>query len=576
MSEITRKKLAKGTKLQAQPVNDFFDATQTAIRNRTLNKENVPYESTFELNYSIDCIRWAEAGDQAWTFPFILPETQDKFSTQQQEDTTSATLRSIVLSTDQGDEPIVWRPEADQGDGTQIILGTSEGDAGIFSIKLAIFKKTPTVVESNLNTWEQELLSYDVPGLAFAVNNMSTNPFVIKDINKQFPPDSAYCLSFSITFERGGTLAPGGRVVLLKNTQISLKFSTPLRVRDTQAGDDDDPTGMANSPVLYGSGADSQDTISLGTINPGDTIQEDPLQTNIEQLDDKLQKKMSGGYSSTWSKPDFAEQLDIQAYEAFVVPLFNNDRLYMAYGLDMTKMPYTQTSVAPISVVPDGDPGTVALDQVFDRRIIPINNAFEVHHIFLCYQGRTTTGPQRDIANRQEGTTSVLQNVGDMVCYVSIGSGWNSDWYGVQNIVQVSESDWNDFNVVDQAVDPLTQNDFRNIGFTTTRIQQLPLNFEAAGTNSEGIGYFDNGIPVFVGRGVGYNSNDRTNHTNTPGIGPIAPNTRGQEKYINFVLGWTGLPYTNELSNYNAGDLLANGGAHLLIIGKKSLARSEW
>lgn len=583
MSKITRKKLTKGTKLQAQPVNDFYQNVENSIRNRTLDKDNLSYETPFELEWSIDSINWTDdttTQEQAWTYPFILPATQDIFSTQLTENSLPYTLRQIVVSMDQGDEPVVWFPKQSRllPAGGIELLGTSEGDAGKFTFKINIFKKTPSLVESGIKTWETELASYEIPGTAFAVANQGTNPYVIKNINQKFTSDSAYCMSVQFIGQTPSADEAGLRNLCIKNLQISLKFTTPIRTRDEQEGDDDDPTGMANNPVLYGGGVDSQDPISLGTINPGDTIQEDPLQTNIEEFDKKLQRKLSGGFSSTWSKPDFYEQLNAQAYHAFTVPLFNNDYVYEDLGLNMIFSPYTQgTSIRPdLQVVPDGDPTAQPLEYVYDRRVIPITEPFQIHHIFLCYEGRNTFGPNRSISSHSEGRSTSLTSVGTMQLEVFLGSGWNSDWYGTESIAYYESSNWNSSNVVDEAVDPLTQTSFQDVGATRTRIIQIPLIYQAAGTNSEGQGYFTNGIPTFVGRGVGYNSNDRTQHVRTVGFIPTPSGTKGQEKFIHIVMGWYGLPYSNEASSHNAKDLLANGGAHLIIIGKKSLIRSEW
>lgn len=584
MSKITRKKLTKGTKLQAQPVNDFYQAVERTIGERTLNKENLVYQTPFELEWSIDSINWTNdvlTQQQAWTFPFILAATQDIFSPQLTEESIAYTLRQIVVSMDQGDEPIVWFPKQSRllPAGGVELLGTSEGDAGNFDFKINIYKKTPSVVEANIKTWETEMVSYDIPGAAFAVANQGTNPYVIKNINQKFTSDSAYCMSVQFIGQTPSADEAGLRNLCIKNLQISLKFTTPIRQRDSQSGDDTDPTGMANNPTLYGTGGDSTDPISLGLINPGDTIQENPLQTNIEELDKKLQRKMSGGFSSTWSKPAFYEQLDAQAYHAFTVPLFNNDYLYDDKGIDMTKAPYTEANITMnLPIVPDGDPGRVQLTTLYDRRVIPITEPFEIHHIFLCYEGRDGFGPDRSINSHATGWGggAPLGSLGIMSLEVFLGSGWNSDWYGTESIAYWQQNNWNSLNVVDEAVDPLTQTRFQNVGETRTRIIQIPLNYEANPSNSLGSGYYENGIPTFVGRGVGFNSNDRTEHVRVVGNAPTPSYTKGQEKFIHIVMGWDELTYTNELSNHNAEDLLANGGAHLIFIGKKSLVKSEW
>lgn len=588
MSDITRKKLTKGTKLQAQPVDDFFTSVASAIQNRELDKDNLPYESGFELNYSIDSIGWTadtETQQQAWTFPFILPEPQDTFSRTFQLSSTSTpyTLRRIVFSLDQGDEPIVWFPyqkHTHVASGQDHTMGTVKGGMSGVSFELNIFKKTPSIVANQIKTWETELVSFTIPGTAFNFNNMGQNPYVLENINKLFSSDSAYCMSLQFFGDQPAADADLNRNAMIKNLQISLEFSTALRVRDQQGGTDDNPTGMANNPVLYGDGSDSPDTISLGPITPGDTIQADPLQTNIEELDKKVQRKMSGGYSSKWSKPQFQEQLDIQAYDAFVVPLFNNNYNYKTEGMDLLTMPYTRANP---TLTPDQKPtppgADVSLDRVYDRRVIPITEPFEIHHVFLCYEGRDTSGPSPTISSHATPGGIPLVNTGTLELELFMGSGWGSDWYGTESLAYWQEANWNDTNIVDAGVDPLVQTIAQQEGETRTRIIQIPLNYEAAATNSEGFGYYNNGIPAFVGRGVGYNSNDRTQHVRTRGIAPTIAHTKGQEKFLHILMGWYGLPYNTAVDGpgeFYGRDLLANGGAHLLIIGKKSLVRSEW
>ena len=131
---------------------------------------------------------------------------------------------------------------------------------------------------------------------------------------------------------------------------------------------------------------------------------------------------MSGGFSSTWSKPAFYEQLDAQAYHAFTVPLFNNNIVYDDEGIDMTKVPYTEAAITMnLPIVPDGGPGIIPLEYVYDRRVIPITEPFEIHHIFLCYEGRDAAGPGRSIDSHKEGRAIALGNIGSLQLEVFLG-----------------------------------------------------------------------------------------------------------------------------------------------------------
>ena len=166
MSKITRKKLVKGTKLQAQPVDDLYTAVGNEISNATINDDNVEHlEGTFRLNWWLSNINWAnatatvnpeKANEQAYNFPFILPPTQDIFNTTIDENSKYYTMKDLTLSIDQGDEPIDWlAPHNDSSSpsGYSWSAGT-KSEAGKFEIDIYFWNKTPSSVASNTTHWE--------------------------------------------------------------------------------------------------------------------------------------------------------------------------------------------------------------------------------------------------------------------------------------------------------------------------------------------------------------------------------------------------------------------------------------
>jgi len=595
MSKIERKKLVKGTKLQAEPIDDFFTAVNNeikAIGTTGLDRDNISYLSSFHLKWTLSSILWGTTGiisergefksEQAYCFPFILPETQDKFSSQITADSTYYTLKDIVMSLDQGDEPINWFPWQTKAGPSYTPQGTTTGDAGNYNFKLSIFKKTPWTVNNNITHWESEIASFNIPGTAFAVSNMALNPFVISDTNLRISPDSSYCAVLTFEGQTPSQDEDAQTNNRINNIQIDFRFITEIRQRDIAQAPDADPTGMANAPTLYK--APTSDNLSLGAINPGDLIQEDPLQTNIEKIDDKIEKKLSGGFSSTWAKPQAREQLiNVQAYEAFNVQMFNNTWVYKDAGIDMYQMPYTRDVASDPDIVPLPGPSTANFEYVWDRAIIPITEPFEIHSIYLAWEQRDGTGPTIDKVTHEVQKTGLTFPF-DMACEVVLHSGWNSDWYGTQSISYFAPptNQWGTTNLVDQAVDPLLQNikiATATLGEAPIRIVQIPLNYDnTGGQNSEGVGYYGNGIPVFVGRGVGFNSDSRNNVASQVGpVVPVSPATKGLEKCIEIKLGFLNM---TAITNLEGEQYWANGptapGFNIIIIGKKSLVRSEW
>lgn len=591
MSKITRQKLVKGTKLQAQPVDDLFVAVQTEIDGSTINKDNIPYESSFHLSWMLDSLNWGDGtggkmdGNKAFNMPFILAPTQDLFNVQITETSEYYTLREIIFSHDQGDEAQNWFPHQTAAGPRLEALGSSRGDAGNYNFVLTIFKKTPSLVASNITHWESEVVSFVIPGTAFLLSNMGLNPYVIKDINKLFSPDSIYVATLKFEGQAPTADTVGLRNNRIANIEIDLRFTTPLRTRDTGTGTTD-PTGMANAPKSFQTV--TNDSISLGSISPTDPIDETPLQDNIEVLDSKLTRKLSGGFNDTYSKPQFKEQTSIAAYEAFNVQLFNNIWNYDILGMDLYQMPYTNTTVNDPGIEPSA-PSTHTFDSLADRRMIPINEPFEIHGIYLCWQQRGdsfTAGsvPDTTLVNHQERLQFVNQDAGSsMDVEVVLHSGWNSEWYGTQSIAYSTSTDWLNDGVVDKATDPFLQAvDFSpgtlaNLGEPNMRIVQIPLNFDSTGVqNSQGIGFISTGIPIFVGRGVGYNSDQRTSVcSNTAAAVPSPPVTRGVEKFLEFKVSFNGLPYTNlETEQYFLNGPTAPG-MTFIVIGKKSLVKSS-
>jgi len=620
MSKLTRKKLVKGTKLQAQQITGTQVPINEGLNEQAVNSENLDkYESPFRLNFWLPQIRFGDnpnpasdpfgyedlafyykpwfAKNQVYNYPFIIPATQDIWTEQINENSRYYTLREISFSQDQGDEPISWlslitsqetsTPYAEQSPTypytstySNMIYEacTREFD---YSIRLSLWSKTPWAIDNNLTIWEDQLGSWTIPFTAFVNPNMSFNPYVISDLSLQLAPDRSYCWQLELfsnnpelvveLFGEGDQEATFDQY--LKNIQMSLLLTTPLRQFDEAAGTKLDPS-VQNYPWTYAGGVNG--TTTLTNISPGDTIDAAPLQDNNEAIDHIFQHKIQGGHNTLWSKPFAAQQSDLSAYDVIAVNLFNQVGSLKYGGIDGGFMPYKTQ-----------DEETEELLSIADRKCFSIYEPFTIHSMYVGFQ--MGGGPAREQHLEAQGTSSVP----DLDVEVVMHSGWRSDRYATQQIgyLQIRNEDPT-ANLVDAAVDPVVQSNSREnsanfaIGSPSLVLYQVSLN----GTQTPPPAFYNQGTPYYVGRGIGFNSDDRSRITDSAN-NSAEPKTKGLEKLIEVRVKWMGqvepppfvptppppsvvIPVQADPSSRPIG--ISAPGICVYLIVKKSLTKSEW
>ena len=140
-------------------------------------------------------------------------------------------------------------------------------------------------------------------------------------------------------------------------------------------------------------------------------------------------------------------------------------------------------------------------------------------------------------------------------------------------------------DLIDKAVDPFTQRVTHAaatpyLGEPSIFTLPIPLNYRvAAAPNQQGVGYNTTGIPIYVGRGLGDDSDDRVNMALSTGSVVVA-NTgfnKGVEKLLEFKITVDGVSYEVDANNRA---LWADGpnapGFTFVVVCKKMLTKSEW
>lgn len=625
MSKITRKKLVKGTKIQAQTIGAFDTAVASGLNNQGIDATNLDkYESTFRLNWWLPQLQYGNEPDpadadpadpayfarvwwdknQVYNFPFILPATQDIWTTGINEQSKYYTLRDITFSHDQGDEPIsylAYPAVSGSWESTENVKSNNTTYAPYFyeantkdfefTFRLTLWAKTPNIVNDDITIWEDELGSWEIPYTAFINPSMGFNPFVIENLNIQLSPDKSYCFTVEfdgvpqslIIFLEGETTAIARFwEQYLKNLQFSFRFSTPLRRFDTETGNvKTSPTNVQNFPFTYKGAQD--DNISPVPTVPNTFILADPIQSNQEQVDHRFQNKLQGGHNTLWSKPFASQQTDLAAYDIITVQLLNNTANMRWGGFDVGQFPYrTYTGEFEENLTSFGD-----------RKAISIYHPFTIHSAYIGLQTRIDIGgashgtPSRQyhlLSNNTEGFSGILDV--ELVMH----SGWRADRTATQQIAKISidGSELRSSNYIDRAIDPVIQSNLREntanfqVGVSSIWLFQMNLNGSQPLRN---IAFYDQGLPYYVGRGIGYNSDDRTYVTDSGGtINP--PKTLGQEKLLEARLKVSGItippvpsttfPLPSVPANTRIWDGLCIPGITLYLVVKKSLVKSEW
>lgn len=628
MAKINRQKLAKGTFLKSNKINEFVNEVKNAVNSGELDENNIPFVAPTRLVFNSRCLKrdpdapttlyanlkgdmgaWETAGILLPTdgydislfqhFLFTLPEPQENFDTDgiQNQNTKNYTLSEVAIQADNLHNPAAQVADLDNDYHTNSLSAT---DA--MNITVTIHRKTPSS-KSDTYYWEEEIGKWEIPASVFLDGSLSRNPYLFEDLNIKLAPDSIYLLSLAFPtkeFTVDGAAATFGDLFSIDNVQVSLTFLSELRSGDVVIEDRGAGTTTAQN---YPADQTNETVITTTDIVANSEITEASIQDNLEALDDAAHRKLVGGYDDHGNKPNMSQLLGF-SYGVQQVPLFNNNDMLFNWERHVPGGPaHAQAQAFGFSSSTwqypyNGDPfpiyepiatavGERKVYSVADRKFIPIHSPFMIHHILLTYWTGT---PIFLDTNRCENINTkfkvavILHTVGrgDTIARHQIAEAEFQPTTGTdartgQNII-VDEAYW----LEQQNVNYFTNQTKERCGFTV----QIPTNHGTT-ADKQGKGYTTTGVPIFVGRGEygpSAGPTQRTSLFRRTQDDTLVNYTQGQEQMLEVILkienlvDGVSLNYRQDgsIDDYDTSIKLQQPGAMLYLIGKTPLQNPRW
>jgi len=496
VADVTRDKLARGTRLTRQHVSTPLTAIAAAMSASIQADKMKDGWSTFSMAWHIPVL-WGpywlgpsvnvnEGFQGSMILPFVLPPTQDKFSTigTQDPNDPKIVLEEFSFSFDQrGESAMTFGAYAGAEEG--LLSEDSASSLSALEAKLVF-----SLREKNSQIWNsaaKSLASKSVFELEYPLNAafsdfIKLNPFVQTGLEQEMHPYRTYVLTLDASqMVDSSARSPAGVHPSLMSAVIRLKFRSELMVRDTTAA-----PGIQNIPTKH-NGLYVGESITITSPAGNSQIEADSadgVQTNIATIDQRFTEGLKGGYdefSDTYPKQHINSDA---GYEVLVVPMWQTSNGFITKGMGLD-LPYV------------GGAGTVATG---DRRIIPLKYPITIQHVVAV---STWAGPLRT-ANiyRRPALVTFTTEIG-----VGIGVGLRADNHAYQ---QVAYATWTalEASKAPFRIDKIQASESSSYKHENDRVAaemfQIPL--VHAGNASKGVGFLTaggtnlNGHPVFAGR----------------------------------------------------------------------------
>ena len=407
MPKITRKKLTRGTKLTNDVVYQPLVDVATAMRSHTLDGDNIDTpHGTFRINLNIPFVPsafWTDSQKIHLCLPFTLPPLQDEISAAGTltETSTTYTLTEFGISFDQRAEPasIVdgdhWSYDAVAGNEIVVVLAEKrmlsyDTDAPLYP--------------------EREVASFTLDGVAFSGRTLRLNPFLMTGMSKEIHPYRSYMVMVNAPKALANSTA-------LVSLNITMKFRTPLKARDTVAGG-----AVQNMPTVH-NGAKTSQVIAVTPPVGGTVIRSEGatgLGTEIGIVDAALGSRLEGGYLADGDVPVVEHLATDSCYEVIAVPLWQN------FGPVSCLQANLVDRAAWINHT-----GAAGRGPIIDYRRIPIDYPFVLHHVIAVSNYAAPAPITTSGARHPTGTQ--LFKVG-----VLMGTGIRGDFFQYEQLAYLS------------------------------------------------------------------------------------------------------------------------------------------
>lgn len=554
MAKVTRKRLARGTKLTSDhiqtPLGDI--ATQVNlgdIEHEQLEAENGTFRINLHIPYMASDFPFSVApvvgGGTSGTMsrggfgiPFTLPPAQEMFSAQPNffsisEDQPHFVLEELSFSFDQRAEPAAIKDHLSSGPlpadqlnvlkmgstgPAQAIQGTMDFDeVTSYDMSLSILEKPQEYFGESEPFFQKTLFSAPISYNLFQSDVRRFNPLIIRNINATLSPFKTYAFVIKAPSLGQTPEKPDDRKShALVSVQISMKVRATLVQRDLydavsnplQNWPTKDSNMARRTPGLVGQ--------SVVVTPPGvgapilaDTGSADTsVSLVMGKVDDVFRGGLSGGVDENCEPAAKQQLLDDASYDIMAFPLMNNRRFGGIISRYVTDEPYCPDQAADI----------------WDRRILPLHYPFVIHHIVLAWNwnrffaAAPTAAPGAfSTAGFAPASDTFTVEIG-----VGIGEGIRSDGRGYQQIARLElvnpanphqpSATWRSTMIdrctvnpgsIQDPANPYQGNGALRVGMGTSgnylwewELHQVPLVRGAY----NGTGYFTQGPPVFVGK----------------------------------------------------------------------------
>ena len=621
MAKITRKRLARGTKLMPGHVTGPLDAAATELTDINIERDQMQAPAgSFRVNLMLPYLAHDTYPTGTWTVPFALPPLQEDFSKtalgggvfRPNYSTTApqVKLRSVSFSFGQRAEPAATPSQFWDATGAETDYGKfgysseqakiSYDDVGRLGIHLSIHEKPQVIFgDTYPHKLRRELWSTVIPAEAYSGTALRANPFIQSDLDIIMDPYKT--MVFTIHCPGLEDTDGNDRHLALAGIEVSLRFTHDLVSRDSGA------SSVQNIPVDGGSGANKSGektapSVTITTPTSGSGIgadASDGVSYNITAIDNEFRDKLEGGYNTFGDVPPTEVIKHDACYDVIAVPLFQNGAHggISAHPTFSATWPYIGDRATP-----ETDVG------IFDRRIIPIHHSYTVHHAILAWNwspyrplGWDGTGS----APMSSGPSDHAQRAWQVVpsediglqVGIGIGTGLGADDFAYDQLGHIELTDPNDYGseltypsgwgagttLIDRIkssksaptmlVDNGAGSPYGARGWNW-ELHSIPLDSSDDGQP----GYFDQGYPIFMGPGW-------TTTKSRQDLDSGAPTTAGAEQWLEVravmypteagkALSEAEYKFdaTKDISDYPS-ILVGYGGCYVYLICKKHLTR---
>jgi len=412
VSRISRIRLAKGTKLTTQHVNNpLVDAATALSGNVSSSQMEKPYGvfnvilphvvlSGRHLAGSVPVPAaggYSEVAEAGVSFP--LPPLQNDFD-------VSGLLASTTMVPLLDEIKISW----DQRDETCSVVDIDQAHPGFMDfsctvgVKVRLTRKRMRVFNSQAPaTPEQEIVAVEIPAEATASNILRLNPIVVPCGRKPLDPYSTYTVWVS---------APNIGAHCLPSFAVHLRFLYPLHPRDVSTLS----SPVRNIPSKHLGAHDPASVVvtvpGAGTTIEAETI--DGLHTNLTNLDSALLNGLRGGYSSEGDVGPDENIIDDACYDVIALQLHGGKG--PIHPDDIPNMPWV--GAPPYN------------NEFADRRFVALTYPLVLHHVVALED--FSDSPALAVPSKKPQSAGFVTNID-----VGLGTGLRGDSHGYEQLAHL-------------------------------------------------------------------------------------------------------------------------------------------